>query len=383
MNFYTLFGMIIGASHYYIFARLSDFFGLGPHGRVLAALMTGCLSLLTLLTIPISYRLPRRAAVIFSWFAYTWMGFVLLLFAAVVAGDLCWLALNISPLSAASLAALKPDFGRAILYGTMLLCAISVWNGLRPARVRPISVTLEKLPPALDGFRIAQITDLHVSALTRTPWLEGIVASVNRLVPDLIAVTGDMVDGTVEDLGPHAAPLGKLSAPLGVYAITGNHEYYSGVGPWVAFFTGLGLRFLRNARVTVSKNGASLDLAGVDDYAAGRMGAPPADLPKALAGRDPALPVVLLAHQPAAIEEAARLGIDLQLSGHTHAGQIFPFNLLVRLQQPYVRGLHTHPNSGTQIYVSPGTGFWGPPMRFLTRAEITLITLRSPAAAKA
>ena len=250
---------------------------------------------------------------------------------------------------------------------------------MRPVSVKPLTVTLDRLPQSLDGLRIVQITDLHIGPMIGGDWLRQVVDKVNALKPDIIAITGDVVDGSVEELSRHTAPLADLTAPHGVYFITGNHEYYSGVEEWCAHFTTLGLRVLRNERVSITAGAQqdSFDLAGVDDWASHAFPGQGADLPKALAGRNADKALILLAHQPAAIYEAAEHGVDLQLSGHTHGGQIWPFTYLVYLQQPYVAGLHRHRDTATQIYVSPGTGFWGPPMRLGTVAEITHITLRS------
>jgi predicted MPP superfamily phosphohydrolase len=240
--------------------------------------------------------------------------------------------------------------------------------------VKRVTVAVPKLAPGLDGFRIVQLSDVHVGQTIGKGFIEALVAQVNALQPDLIAITGDLVDGSVEHLADAVAPLAGLKARHGVFFVTGNHEYYSGVAEWLPFLTGLGIRVLRNERVAVGHDGMAFDLAGVDDWLADGLGHGP-DLPKALAGRDPDRPVVLLAHQPRAIFEAARLGVALQLSGHTHGGQIFPFNFLVGLQQPYVSGLHRH--GDCQIYVSRGTGYWGPPMRVGAPAEVTCIALVS------
>lgn len=195
----------------------------------------------------------------------------------------------------------------------------------------------------------------------------------NALEPDVIAITGDLVDGTVEDLREHVAPLAGLRAKHGVYFVTGNHEYYSGVDAWIAELSRIGVRVLRNERVEIRVGDDAIDLAGVDDFSARRVPGHGPDLKRALEGRDPARELILLAHQPRAIEEASRLGVGLQLSGHTHGGQIWPWTYLVYLQQPYVSGLHRHGDA--QVYVSRGTGYWGPPMRLGADAEITKLTL--------
>ncbi|MCI0672935.1 MAG: metallophosphoesterase, partial [Myxococcaceae bacterium] len=259
--------------------------------------------------------------------------------------------------------------------GALGLTLAALRGGLRSARLQQVRVPLARLPAGLEGFTLVQLSDIHVGSPTiGRAFIEELVARTNALSPDVVAITGDLVDGTVEELGAHVEPLRNLRARHGVYFITGNHEYYSGVRGWLEFLPTLGIRVLRNERVRIETPRGALELAGVDDYTAHQFGqGHGADIPRAMAGRDPSVPVVLLAHQPKHAPEAAALGVDLQLSGHTHAGQMFPFSLFVRLDTPYVRGLHRV--GDMQLYVSSGTGYWGPPMRLGTVAEITRIEL--------
>jgi predicted MPP superfamily phosphohydrolase len=260
--------------------------------------------------------------------------------------------------------------------GTVGIAAIR--QGLRQAEVSEVEVELTRLPRACHGMTIVQLTDLHVGATIGRAFIEDIVRRTNALQPDVVAITGDLVDGSVEGLWNAVAPLGDLKAKHGVYFVTGNHEYFSGVRPWMDALAKLNIRVLANERVPIGQGPDGFDLAGVHDYGAARLDPEHrSDVALALAGRDPAREVVLLAHQPKNIAEASRLGVGLQLSGHTHGGQLWPFSYLVRLAQPYIAGLHRH--GDTQIYVSPGTGYWGPPMRLGTRAEITRVRLLSGA----
>jgi predicted MPP superfamily phosphohydrolase len=239
-----------------------------------------------------------------------------------------------------------------------------------------VPVRLPGFPPALSGFRVALLSDLHVGSVLGRRFVERVVERTSALRPDLVAIVGDLVDGTPSILGPALEPLSRLWAPHGVFFVTGNHEYYSGVDAWLVHLPRLGIRVLQNERVEVgdrSPGGARFDLAGVHDWHAARFAEGP-DLQKALRGRFPERPLVLLAHQPAQVEEASQAGVSLQLSGHTHGGQIWPFGAMVGLQQPYISGLHRH-GPVTQIYVTRGTGFWGPPIRILAPAEITTIVL--------
>jgi predicted MPP superfamily phosphohydrolase len=239
-----------------------------------------------------------------------------------------------------------------------------------------VPVRLPRLPPALDGLTVVQISDLHVGPTIRQREVDRVVAQANALRPDVVAITGDLVDGTVRELGPIVEGLARLRARYGVHFVTGNHEYYSGVDAWLPYLGRLGIRVLRNERVEIGDAGARLDLAGVDDWHAGRYGRGHGyDLGRALEGRDPERALVLLAHQPLGVEAGIRAGMGLQLSGHTHGGQIFPFNLAVRAAFRYVKGLHRLDGGEGSIYVSRGTGYWGPPMRLGVPPEIARITL--------
>ncbi|SCE75671.1 hypothetical protein GA0074696_0656 [Micromonospora purpureochromogenes] len=246
-----------------------------------------------------------------------------------------------------------------------------------PPELDRVRIPLAKLPRSMDGLRIATVSDIHLGPLRGREHTERIVAAINRLDADLVAVVGDLVDGSVAELGEAAAPLRGLRSRYGNFFVTGNHEYYSGVEEWVHEVDRLGLRVLQNQRQEIRARGGVLDLAGVNDVTAAGTGlAAPADYAAALGDRDPSRPVVLLAHQPVAAHEAAKFGVDLQLSGHTHGGQIVPFNLAVKLQQPVVSGLGEV--DGTKVYVTNGAGFWGPPVRVGAAPQITLVELRAP-----
>lgn len=239
--------------------------------------------------------------------------------------------------------------------------------------LKRVQIPLAKLPRSLDGYKIALVSDIHLGPLTGIEHSRRIVRSINGMSADLIAVVGDMVDGSVAELGDEAAPLRELRARDGSYFVTGNHEYFSGAEEWLVEVDRLGMRPLQNERLEIR----GLTLAGVNDLSGGDLGAGGPDFGKALDGRDPAKPVVLLAHQPIQAFEAAKYGVDLQLSGHTHGGQMVPFNLIAGLQQPVISGLGEV--DGTQVYVTNGAGFWGPPVRVGAPPDITLIELRSRA----
>lgn len=261
----------------------------------------------------------------------------------------------------------------------VLIVAVTVYGvheAMRVPRIKRQDVTLPRLDPAFDGLTIAVVTDTHYGAINRAKWSRGMVEAVNRLNADVAVHVGDIADGTADQRLEQATPLGDVTAPHRFY-ITGNHEYYSNAQGWIDLMTRLGWKALHNEHVTLERGDARLVFAGIDDITADHSGEPghSADLRRALDGA-PDAAVVLLAHQPSEVRKAVEAGVDLQLSGHTHGGQIWPFHYLVRLQQPVVAGLSAH-GDRTQLYTSRGSGFWGPPMRVFAPSEITLLTLRS------
>jgi predicted MPP superfamily phosphohydrolase len=323
-----------------------------------------------------------------AWPAFVWMGVMFLLLVSAAAVDLARVLVELAR-RARELGPVDPERRTALARlaaSTMVvtsggLAAVAVRAARGPIAVRPVDVALPRLPARHEGFRLVQLTDIHVGTTIGRAFVEDIVRRTNELAPDLIAITGDLVDGTVEQLRDGVAPLADLRARHGVFFVTGNHEYFSGAGPWLEHLPSLGVRVLSNQRVSIGDGAEPFDLAGVDDPSAVRHGGatPQAALDAALAGRDPSRELVLLAHQPRQFEEAARRGVGLQLSGHTHGGQIWPFGFLVRLAQPFIAGLHRR--GASQIYVSRGTGYWGPPMRLGAPAEITEVILRRAASA--
>lgn len=377
--------VVLCFAHGYAYLRVMRLLSFSKKARIAAAVILGGLLLMVIAVMSMTRSLPRDVVSPVAWFAFSWLGVLFLLILALLACEGVLLLRKWTPQTDAHDPRRRVFFQRmlgfAALGGTGLVSGVSAWNALRPVEVRSVSVTLERLPKALNGLCIAQITDLHIGPMIDGSWLRDVVEKVNALGADVIAITGDLVDGSVAELKEHVAALRDLRARHGVYFVTGNHEYYSGVEGWVAHLGTLGVRVLDNSHVTI-RAGERLEplvLAGVTDYRSHRFPGHKADLPKALEGCDPECAVVLLAHQPVAVLEAAEYNVDLQLSGHTHGGQIWPWGYLVRLQQPYISGLHRHPGSNTQIYVSSGTGFWGPPMRLGTSAEITRLTLLAKA----
>ncbi len=252
-----------------------------------------------------------------------------------------------------------------------------VWAANSAPVVRRVPIRLAGLAPELAGYRIVTFSDGHLSATYGGRRFERLVETVNAQQPDVVAVVGDLVDGSLSELREDVAPLGDLVSRQGAFFVTGNHEYFvPDTDEWLRHLPTLGVDVLRNERVELGRGGAVFDLAGIDDRTAAASGLPGhgADLDAALDGRDDSRPVVLLAHQPVQVEQARAAGVDLQLSGHTHGGQLWPFDYAVLLDQPAVEGLSTH--GDTQLYVTAGAGYWGPPMRVGARPEVTVIELQ-------
>jgi hypothetical protein len=377
--FFAVITLVVGGIHYYLWSRLIRAPELGAFWQRRGGLLFIGLALLIPIGMSASRFLPKQMASIASWTAYGWMGVSILLLFLLLGSELVRVVIH--GYNAVSSAPADPERRLAIsrgIAGIVSFAAIGAAgtgtvSALGQVAWRNVKVPLRRLSPAMSGFRIAQLTDLHIGPTLGKGWLREVVSHTNAANPDMIVITGDLVDGSVEALRAETAPLADLKAKHGVFFVTGNHEYYSGADEWIAELTRLGIRVLRNEHVAIG-GADGFDLAGVDDWSSKRFGGDHGpDLARALAGRDESRELVLLAHQPKQIHEAAAKGVGLQLSGHTHGGQIFPWGLFVRLDQPFVSGLDRLDD--TMIYVSRGTGFWGPPMRVGAPSEISLLEL--------
>jgi uncharacterized protein len=359
-------------AHYYVWLRLVR--DTDPPRGVKRALTV--FLVIAAIAMPLALGTVRSGAVArpVYWVAFAWMGTLFLLVVSLLPLEMArlfaWFRARRAdePASPERRTALSRMLGGVAAVTGVGAATYGVAVALSPV-IERVRVPLRRLPLAMDGFRIVQITDVHVGPTIQKRYIEEIVAMVNALSPDLVAITGDLVDGTVEGLAEHVQPLASLRARQGVFFVTGNHEFYSGMPAWIAHLGTLGIRVLENEHVMVGSGEDGFYLAGCHDYNAGAL----YDMDRALSGISPDREIVLLAHQPRSIFEAARRGVGLQLSGHTHGGQIFPWRFLVFLQQPFVEGLHRLRD--TFVYVSRGTGFWGPPIRVGARAEIAEITL--------
>ena len=340
-----------------------------------------------------NFGIENLAVDIMAWFGYTGLGFLSFVLTLLVIRD------SIRLLSAAvrkirkrlsqsatggndNFETLDHDRRRFLLnsVNTGILASAGVFTGYGVAEakqipdVKKVSIPIKDLPPDLNGFRIVQITDIHVSSTIKRNFVEGVVDVVNSLSADVVALTGDLVDGSVKRLTYDVNPLKQVRSAHGNFFVTGNHEYYSGALAWIEKVRSLGFTVLLNENHLVTHGRGRILLAGVTDYRAGSFYENHQSDPlKAMKGAQPAHVKILLAHQPKNIFDAARAGFDLQISGHTHGGQFYPWNLFAGIAQPFVKGLHRHQD--TQIYVSGGTGYWGPPIRLGSPSEITLIKL--------
>ncbi|GAB2549764.1 metallophosphoesterase [Nocardia heshunensis] len=297
-----------------------------------------------------------------------WVGFTWSVIGAVVRGVLAVAGVD------------DPARSRVVAVGVLavwaVLTAYAIYEARRLPRVRTVEVDIPNLGAGLDGLRLVVVTDTHFAATDRLRWSERVVDEVNAQRPDIACHAGDLADGSVAARKAQVDPLGKVEAEYGRYYITGNHEYFGDAPGWIDHMSGLGWRPLRNEHQVITRNGDSLVLAGIDDPTGAALPGHGPDIRTALTGADPALPVVLLAHQPKQVTDAVSAGVALQISGHTHGGQIWPFRYLVRLDQPVVAGLSRH-GDHTQLYTSRGTGFWGPQLRLFAPSEITVLILRT------
>ncbi|QIB43976.1 metallophosphoesterase [Streptomyces aureoverticillatus] len=332
-----------------------------------------------------------------AWPGFLWMAFALYLLLALLVGELVRLAVRrryqarpaiedearradeagkgAQPQPTPSSEVTRRVFvARTVAASAATIAAATVgygtYNVLRGPKIKRVTVPLAKLPRAAHGFRIAVVSDIHLGPVLGKDFARRVVDTINSTQPDLIAVVGDLVDGDVEDLAPAARPLADLRARHGAFFVTGNHEYFSGAEQWVEHVRDLGLHPLENARTELPY----FDLAGVNDVQGEGEGEGP-DFGKALGDRDPRRASVLMAHQPVVIHDAVKHGVDLQLSGHTHGGQLWPNNLIADLANPTLAGLERY--GDTQLYVTRGAGAWGPPVRVGAPSDITVVELAS------
>jgi predicted MPP superfamily phosphohydrolase len=370
-RFFPVVPLLLVLLHLYIGLRLLPAMQAGTGRLVLGVLLLASAVLVYVGLNVHAFKRTRWSDQI-AWAGLTAMGYFSSLLVLTFLRDILLLFLF---LIGAGGPAFTRDSAVAVPLVALVVTLVGFVNARRVARVVEVEVPIAGLPRALHGYSIAQISDIHVGPTIKRAYLNAIVNRVNALKPDAIAVTGDLVDGSVHRLALHTEPLKRLAARDGAFFVTGNHEYYSGAQQWIAEIRRLGLTVLMNEHVVRVRGDAALMIAGVTDYTAHHFDESHRSDPQAAAAGAPDYVRVriLLAHQPRSAEAAAEAGFDLQLSGHTHGGQFFPWNLFVPLQQPFVAGLNRVRN--LWVYTSRGTGYWGPPKRFGAPSEITLVRL--------
>jgi predicted MPP superfamily phosphohydrolase len=376
-GFVALIVVVDLAVHFYLWKRLvRDVTGPGWK-RVAGTVVAVVLAIL----VPLTVGATRGGHLWWlAWPGYTWIGLMFYLLVALVPLEVPRLALVRlwRPTARTSEAEESLSRRQVIARGAAIVAGLTaagttgygMRTALGPPRLQRVQMPLAKLPRGMDGMRLAIVSDIHLGPLKGTHHVGRIVELINSVTADIVCVVGDLVDGSVAELGRFAEPLRGIESRHGAYFVTGNHEYYSGFAPWIDEINELGVRPLRNERVEIG----GLDLAGVNDLGGAQYGDGP-DFAKALGDRDPSRPVVLMAHQPVVARDAAPFGVDLQVSGHTHGGQMAPFNLLVKLQQPVVSGFGRV--DGVPVFVTNGAGFWGPPLRVGAPPQVTVMDLRS------
>jgi predicted MPP superfamily phosphohydrolase len=365
------------ALHAYIGLRIVPALVVSPAACVLFGLLLAGSAVL----IPYGWthrRQKTRFASALTWSSYVAMGLFSSLFVLTLVRDAVLLIVAaVGWLARGSIGwpAIVETTGWIVPVLALLITLIGVWNARRTAAVVTVDVPIDGLPESLAGFTIAQISDIHVGPTIKGGYVKRIVDAVNGLSADMVAITGDLVDGNVRELARDVAPLSALSSRHGTFFVTGNHEYYSGAKSWIAELRRLGINVLLNEHVVLEHGSGALVVAGVTDTSAHHFDPSQRSSPeRAIAGAPSRVLVrVLLAHQPRSAAAAADAGFQLQLSGHTHGGQFWPWNLFVRMQQPFVAGLDRLRN--LWVYTSRGTGYWGPPVRFGAPSEITRVRL--------
>ena len=396
--FFVVLSAVLGLMTFYVWKRLvKDTTRPGRRRWALTAVLIG-LTMLLVATLILPRVIGVTEAAWFAWPGYLWFALVVYLFLTLLALEPVRLALRgwakRKPLKATATTTTEPAVedeptaspavnrrvflarAGAVAAGaaSVSLVGVGAATALGPPDLLRVPVRLRRLDPAFNGFRIAVVSDIHLGPLAGRAHTERIVRMINETEPDLVAIVGDLVDATVEELGPAAEPLRDLDSREGTFFVTGNHEYFvEDPFSWLRELERLGVQPLRNANTAIRRGAAAFDLAGVNDIAGESMSDAP-DFDRALTGLDSSRPTVLLAHQPVLVQEAAVRGVDLQLSGHTHGGQMWPFHYIVRAVQPSLAGLSTVDN--TQLYVSRGAGFWGPPVRVGAPPDITVLSLQ-------
>ncbi len=387
--FFLVWFSVLGVAHWYVGRRIIRTANFTVRARRIAWLVVTAVLLIPSITFFLFVNRAQGAWLdTASWVSYVVLGFFTLVLTFIILRDVVLLLAKVidrlrstfSPTQEQQVDTERRRFiihasNLAILGASAAAAGYGFYQAYRRASIEEVEVLLPNLPEPFEGFRILQFSDLHVGPTIKRAYVEKVVEQIAGTNADMIAFTGDLVDGSVAWLKDDVAPLRELKAPYGKFLVTGNHEYYSGVKEWTKEAGRLGFDVLMNEHRIVMRNGEGIVLAGVTDYGAHEFTPDQASDPLwAVATSPNELVRILLAHQPRSITAATKAKIDLQLSGHTHGGQYFPGDYLARLAQPYIKGLHKHEE--TQIYVNRGIGYWGPPIRIGSPPELTVIILR-------
>lgn len=315
------------------------------------------------LSFPVSIALSRLLKFyLFNYYANIWLGITAIAFFLSL---IDWILVKFFPNHAKVITIIAVAI-------TCLVSAYSIYNGLKLPVVKKVSISLRNLPEKLDGFSIVQLSDIHLEPYKSKKVISSIVDSINKIKPGLIVITGDLIEGDINNDGYFVSELKKMKAEYGVIAVTGNHEFYAGMHNFQELAKKTNIKILRNEMITAAN---TLQIIGLDDDEGKRFDRNGPDLDSLIPQCDRSKPIIILYHRPTGFDKAVEKGVDLQLCGHAHAGQIPPIDILVHIVYKYPSGLYE--KNGSYIYTSPGTGYWGPPMRFLSRSEITHIVLKS------
>ncbi|MBC6446622.1 metallophosphoesterase [Actinokineospora xionganensis] len=378
MVFLLLALLVVAVLHAYAWKRLVLDIARTPRFRKAGTVALAVLAVLLVAALVLPRRIGIDAARWIVWPGYLWFAVLFYLFVILMVLEIPRFVANRWPKATATDESRRLFLARGAAVVAAVAAPTTVGAGMVSAlsapEVKRFTVPIRRLDPTFAGFRIAVVSDIHLGPILGRSHAERLVRMINETQPDLVAMVGDLADGTVAELGHAAEPLRDLVSREGTYFVTGNHEYYSGHQQWITELERLGLHYLRNTRTQITRAGKTFDLAGITDLTGKAFDDGP-DVVGALRGRDETKPAVLLAHQPVQVTDAARAGVDLQLSGHTHGGQLYPFHHVVGLAQPAVSGLSKVDD--TWLYVTNGAGFWGPPVRVGAAPDITVLELVS------
>ncbi len=359
---------VLALTNYYVYRRFFCFLSLWPR-KICTSLIIAIMVGEIIFAVNFVAAFIPESPILYMLLSAL-VGVTFILFIVALSYDLIISASRKVPLSLERRQAIKIIFDSSVLVGSIAYTWSGFIQGLKQPAVNDVIVQIDNFP--VNGFTIVQLSDLHIGHTIKADFLKEIVARTNAMHPDIVVITGDLVDVVAEKARKELAPLNDLNAPS--FFVTGNHEYYHGVESILELVESLGVLPLANKAIQIGSGDKSFNLVGINDLTGTRFGIRAPDVETAYLNADTTKPTIVLSHQPKALPLLAQYRCDLMLSGHTHGGQIFPFGLLVMLDQPYLSGLYRH-NAEQQIFVSRGTGYWGPPLRVFAPSEISRIVI--------